>query len=62
MSTPMDIDTFAGKLINSIPLPNKPGYYLFFDEFCLKWRYIQETPTQTIQSNYLLRSNIKTIT
>jgi hypothetical protein len=52
---PMDIDTFGGKIVNSIRLPKKVGYLVVFDENNLKWKYIQEN----LINSYFLRSAIK---
>ena len=56
---PMDIDTFAGKIVNAIRLPNKIGFYIEFDEKLLKWKYVPEE-----NDSYFLRSsninNLKT--
>ena len=50
----MDIDTFAGKIVNAIRLPNKIGYFIEFDEKLLKWKYVLEEKENDF---YFLRSS-----
>ena len=35
----MEIDTFNGKPVKPIPIPEKEGYHIIFNDILLAWKY-----------------------
>jgi len=52
--TPMEIDSFGGKIVTAKPLPIKDGYFIVFDEVLLTWKYAStQLEEEPIHQHYL---------